>query len=121
MDDLIQLDVHLADEAEDPEYSDQVLRDLLYEVRQHDVEHADLQTRPGPAGTKGHEMMGVALQFAPPALSIVAAILGARLKSLRATVKFEGPLGGKRVKFEGTPKEFRAMLTQLARPADPAP
>ena len=116
MDESLRLSVHLDGSDDDPEAADEALRDLLFEVREHDVDSAVLEARAGPPGSKGADLAGLVVQVAPTLLSVMATLINRRMNQTRATVRFEGRVGGQRVKFEGSPSEFVTMLSTLHGP-----
>ncbi|MEZ4417786.1 MAG: hypothetical protein R3E10_18665 [Gemmatimonadota bacterium] len=113
MDESLRVSVRLESDQEDAEVAESNLRDLLFELRAQDVESAELEQAAGPPGTKGADLAALIVETAPALLSIVAALIHKKLKHTPATVKFEGRVGGQRVKFEGAPDAFATLLTTL--------
>jgi hypothetical protein len=92
---------------------DRMTRNLLFELRQTDVESAELvSVGTAPDGTKGD-----AITIGTLAMTVVPAVLPVVIEMIRAwagrregrTVKFKG----KGIEFEGSPEELQKLLDTL--------
>jgi hypothetical protein len=104
---------------------DALAHGLLRELRELDVESAELAAAgPAPAGAKA----GEAITLGAVALAVLPAILPKVLDYIQAwvlrgrgrVVKFKGKLAGHEVEFEGTAAELRMVLAALAQSDAPA-
>jgi hypothetical protein len=99
---------------------DTLARQLLSELREMEVESAEL-TRgdSAPAGTKSVDpvMAGsIAIAVLPTLLpKIVEGIQAWVLRGNNRTVKFKGTVGREMVEFEGTAEELQKLLTTLEK------
>jgi hypothetical protein len=111
----IQLNIEVsADDASEDEI-DRMIRHLLFEMRELDVESAQLaKGGPAPAGSKGDALtMGsIALEFLPAVLPSVFGLLQSWLSRGRGRyIKFKG-MG---IEFEGPPQELQKILDLLSK------
>ena len=108
------IEVNAADNTE--EELDRMTRQLLSELRQTDVESAEL-TRGGdaPRGTKAADpiTMGSIVISALPAVlpTVVSMVQAWTARGQGRTVKFKG----KGIEFEGSPEELHRLLESLEK------
>ena len=108
-----EIQVSAADATEDE--LDRLTRQLLKEVRETNVESADL-TRGGPApdGSKGDPITfgSIAIELMPAVLPSVIGLVQAWVtRGQGRTVKFKG----KGIEFEGSPEELQKLLASLEK------
>ena len=108
-----ELQVSVADATDDE--LDRLTRQLLKEVRETDVESAELaKGGPAPAGSKGDPitMGAIAIEVLPAVLpSVIALVQAWVMRGQGRTVKFKG----KGIEFEGSPEELQRLLTALEK------
>ena len=117
----VHLELRLKPDDEDPEQFDRFTRSLLSEVREHRVESAELmRSGSAPPGSKGLP------EFTP--IGIVATVgshlawdllkhVFLRLRHRHgATIRFEGTIDGRELRFEGGPDDFDKLLVKLGKP-----
>jgi hypothetical protein len=94
---------------------DSATRQLLSEVRELNVESAELiRNETGPMGSKGDPITigSIAIAVLPPVLpSVVALVQAWVMRGQGRTVKFKG----KGIEFEGSPEELQKLLTSLEK------
>src|SRR5262245_31720840 len=92
---------------------DRMTRQLLHELRDLDVESAELaKGKPAPAGSKGDPVMigSIVISSLPTVLPAVVALVQAwAARGQGRTVKFKG----QGIEFEGSPEELRKLLVSL--------
>lgn len=108
-----EIQVSVADATEDE--LDRLTRQLLKEVRETNVESAEL-TRGGPApdGSKGDPITfgSIAIELMPAVLPSVIGLVQAWVtRGQGRTVKFKG----KGIEFEGSPEELQKLLASLEK------
>lgn len=108
-----EIQVSVADATEDE--LDRLARQLLKEVRETNVESAEL-TRGGPApdGSKGDPITfgSIAIELMPAVLPSVIGLVQAWVtRGQGRTVKFKG----KGIEFEGSPEELQKLLASLEK------
>jgi hypothetical protein len=107
----LTLEVAAADATE--EELDGITRQLLSELRELNVESADLaKGESAPSGSKGDPITigNIALEVLPVAVpSVVAFVQAWVMRGQGRTVKFKG----KGIEFEGSPEEFQKLLERL--------
>ena len=113
--DFTQLNIEIRADDATEEDIDRMTRQLLSELRELDVESADL-TRGGPApkGSKGDPVTigSIVVSALPTALPAVVALVQAwTSRGQGRTVKFKG-MG---IEFEGSPEEFQKLLATLEK------
>ena len=113
--DLAQLNIEISASDVTEEDIDWMTRQLLSELRELDVESAEL-TRGGlaPAGTKGDPISigSIALELIPSVLpSVVGLIQAWASRGQGRTVKFKG-MG---IEFEGSSEDLHKLLETLSR------
>jgi hypothetical protein len=106
-----------------PEEVDALARGLLREVRELEVEAAELATAgAAPAGAKS----GDAITLGAVALAVLPAFLPKIMDFIQAwalrghgrVVRFKGKVAGQEIEFEGTAADLKAVLAALG-PAQP--
>ena len=113
--DLIQLNIEVSAGDATEDEIDRMTRHLLHEMRELDVESAQLaKGGPAPVGSKGDALtMGaIVLQVLPAVLPSVLGLLQAWVsRGQGRTVKFKG-MG---IEFEGSREEFQKVLEMLSK------
>lgn len=103
-----------ATDATDEEI-DRITRQLLSELRDTDVESAELtKAGPAPAGSKGDPITigAIAIVVLPAVLpKIIDSVQAWALRGQGRTVKFKG----KGIEFEGSPEELHKLLEKLEK------
>jgi len=113
--DLTQLNIEISASDATDEELDRMTRQLLSELRELDVESAEL-TRGGiaPQGSKGDPITlgSIALVVLPAALpKVFDLVQGWTTRGQGRTVKFKG----KGIEFEGSPEELHKLLEKLEK------
>jgi hypothetical protein len=98
---------------------DNMTRQLLSELRELDVESAELaKGGRAPDGTKSIDPVtigSIAIAVLPTALpKVVDAIQAWVLRGNNRTVKFKGRVGGQAIEFEGSAEDLQKVLTKLS-------
>jgi hypothetical protein len=98
---------------------DQMTRQLLSELRELDVESAELaKGEPAPTGTKAIDPVtigSIAIAVLPTALpKVIDAIQAWASRGSNRTVKFKGKVGGQAIEFEGSAEDLQKVLTKLS-------
>jgi hypothetical protein len=112
------IEVSAADATE--EEIDRMARQLLAELRETDVETAEL-ARGGelPSGAKSGEsitMGSIFLSALPTVLpSVITLVQAWAARGQGRTVKFKGKVGRQMIEFEGPPEELQRLLDTLSR------
>ncbi len=118
--DAIRLNLQVsADDASSDEI-DEMTRRLLAELRQTDVESAELAAGgPAPAGAKSAEVVTagtILLSVVPAALpKLIDFVQAWAMRGRGRTVKFKGKIAGQPVEFEGSPEDLQALLKTLQK------
>ena len=99
---------------------DRMTRNLLAELRETDVESAELVTSgPAPSGTKSTDPVttgAIVLAVLPTFLpKIVEFVQAWALRGHGRTVKFKGKISGQTVEFEGHPEDLQKILETLSK------
>lgn len=121
MDNLEPAHLHVEVSASDAteEDIDRMTRQLLAELRQTDVESAELaKGEPAPGGAKGDPITigSISMQILPAAIPGVIALVQAWItRGQGRTVKFKGKVGRDMVEFEGPPEELGKLLEALQK------
>ena len=105
---------------------DALARQLLAELREMELESADLASAgPAPEGTKSPEAitlgalaLAVLPSFLPKLIDLVQAWA---LRGQGRTVKFKGKLAGQEVEFEGSAEDLKVVLASLGAKSPPGP
>ena len=110
-----QLNIEISASDVTEEDIDWMTRQLLSELRELDIESAELpKGGTAPAGTKGDSMsIGfIALELLPAVLPSVVGLVQAWVsRGQGRTVKFKS----KGIEFEGSPEEFQKLLATLEK------
>lgn len=115
-----QLLVQVTTEDGDPDEVDYLTRQLLLELRQEDVESAELVREDSlPPGAKSVEAVtlgAIIMAVLPKAVPKVIELLQAWIqRGPGRRVKFKGEIGGETIEFEGDSKDFKAVLESLGK------
>ena len=97
---------------------DLMTRQLLYELRETDVESAELaKGGAAPHGTKSGDAVtvgSIVISALPTVLpGIVSLVQAWAARGQGRTVKFKGQVGGGTIEFEGPPQELQKLLDSL--------
>jgi len=116
--DLEQLHIEISASDATEEDIDRMTRQLLSELRETDVESADL-AKGGllPRGTKSGDAItvgSIVISALPTVLPAIVGLLQAWAgRGYGRTVKFKGSIGGGVVEFEGSPEDLQKLLDSL--------
>lgn len=114
---LTQLSIEISASDATEEDVDRMTRQLLSELRETDVESAELaKGGPAPAGSKGDPIAigTIALELLPSILpSVIGLVQAWASRGQGRTVKFKGKIGRQLIEFEGSPEEFEKLLAML--------
>src|SRR5688572_30651259 len=116
--DLTQLNIEISASDATEEDVDRMTRQLLSELRETDVESAEL-TKGGaaPMGTKSGEAVttgSILISALPTVIPAVIALVQAwAARGQGRVVKFKGKIGKEVIEFEGSPEEFEKLLATL--------
>ncbi len=118
--DVIQLNLQVSAEDASSDEIDEMTRRLLAELRETDVESAELATAgPAPAGAKSAEVVTagtILLSVIPAALpKLIDFVQAWAMRGRGRTVKFKGKIAGQAVEFEGSPEDLQAVLKTLQK------
>jgi hypothetical protein len=107
-----------------PEEVDQVTRQLLEDLRQMEIDSADLVSAgPAPDGTKAVDPVtlgAIAVAVLPTLLPKVVDFVQAwSQRGQGRSVKFKGKIGGQAIEFEGPADELKALIANLSSQAHP--
>ncbi len=122
MDELepIQLNLQISVDDATGDEIDQHARLLLAELREMDVESAELAPGgPAPVGAKSAEAIttgAVIMSALPAALPKIIDFIQARaMRGRGRTVQFKGRIAGNVVEFEGSPEDLQDLLKTLQK------
>ena len=111
--DLTQIDIEISAADATDEDIDRMTRQLLSELRELNVESAELaKGEAAPKGSKGDPITvgAIVVSSLPTVLPAVVALVQAwSSRGQGRTVKFKG----KGIEFEGSPEEFQKLLEKL--------
>ncbi|MFH5833005.1 hypothetical protein ACG2F4_10105 [Halalkalibaculum sp. DA3122] len=115
--------LQVSTEDGDPDEIDQLTRQLLRELREEEVESAELAKQGElPAGAKSVEAVtlgAIIMAVLPKAVPKVIELLQAWIeRGSGRIVKFKGEIGGEQVEFEGNSRDFKIFLESLNQPGD---
>ncbi|MDR8393016.1 hypothetical protein NC796_17805 [Aliifodinibius sp. S!AR15-10] len=102
----------------DPDEVDQLTRQLLMELRDEDVESAELvreasQTK-GAKSVEAITLGAIVMAVLPKAVPKIIELLQAWIeRGTGRRVSFKGNIGGENVEFEGDSKDFKVFLESL--------
>ena len=113
----LQLQVSATDAT--TEDLDEITRQLLTELREMDVQSAQLVTAgPAPSGSKAIDPVtvgSIAISVLPATLpKVVEAVQAWALRGSNRTVKFKGKVGRQAIEFEGSAEDLQKILAQLS-------
>jgi hypothetical protein len=114
-----QLSLEISADDASVEDIDRMTRQLLSELRDMDVESAELaKDSPAPAGTKSVDPVtagAIVIAVLPTVLpKIVEAIQAWVLRGSNRTVKFKGKVAGQAIEFEGSAEELQKLIASLS-------
>ena len=113
--DLTELNIEISASDATEEDIDRMTRQLLSELREMDVESAELaKGGPAPTGAKGDPIAigTIALELLPALLpSVIGMVQAWAARGQGRTVKFKG----RGFEFEGSPEEFEKLLATLEK------
>ena len=117
---LTQLSIEISASDATEEDIDQMTRQLLSELRDTDVESAELaKGGSAPAGTKSGDavtMGSIVISALPTVFPAVVGLVQAwAARGHGRTVKFKGKVGREVFEFEGSPEEFQKLLATLEK------
>ena len=114
-DELLKFELELQVNDTTEEELDKMTRNLLAELRETNVESANLVSiGKAPQGSKGDPITigQLALEVLPTAIpSVIALVQAWVMRGQGRTVKFKG----KGIEFEGSPEELQKLLTKLEK------
>jgi hypothetical protein len=109
----LHIEISVSDATE--EELDRMTRQLLSELRETDIESAELaKGGPAPMGSKGDPIAigSIVLEMLPDVMPVVIGLVHAwSTRGQGRTVKFKG----KGFEFEGSPEEFQKLLATLEK------
>ena len=115
---LIELNIGISISDSSDDDIDRMTRHLLVELRELDVESAQLaKGGPAPVGSKGDAitMSAIVLQVLPAVLpSVIGLVQSWVARGRGRTVKFNG-MG---IEFEGSPEDLQKILEMLSKGED---
>ena len=117
MEDTNKVEFHIEVSATDAtdEELDRTTRQLLSDLRELDVESAELEkSGPAPDGSKGDPITigTIAMEILPVAIpSVIALVQAWVMRGQGRTVKFKS----KGIEFEGSPEELQKLLASLEK------
>jgi hypothetical protein len=119
---IVQLDFQIGVADASEEELDALTRQLLSELRDLDVESAELgQAGAAPEGTKavdpitiGALAIAVLPNFLPKLIKFFQAWA---LRGQGRTVKFKGQVAGQAIEFEGSADELHKLIAMLSKPS----
>ncbi len=102
----------------DADSTDLLTRQLLEELREQDIESADLVTGEAVAGTKAVDPVtigAIVIAVLPGFITkLVEFVQAWTLRGQGRTVKFKGMLAGQQVEFEGSSQDFKNIIAMLS-------
>ncbi len=118
--DLLRLNLQISAADATPEELDETTRQLLTELRETDVESAELVSGgPAPTGTKSAEVVtagAIALAVLPNAVpKLLDFVQSWSMRAQGRTVKFKGTIGGQAIEFEGSAQDLQNLLQTLQK------
>jgi hypothetical protein len=118
--DLTQLNIEIVASDATEEDIDRMTRQLLSELRETDVESAELaKGGDAPRGTKSGDavtMGSIVISALPAVLPAVVALVQAwAARGQGRTVKFKGKVGKEVIDFEGSPEDLQRILETLSK------
>jgi hypothetical protein len=116
---LTQLNIEISASDATEEDIDQMTRQLLSELRETNVESAELaKGEDAPRGTKSGDtvaMGSIVMTVLPTILpTIVGMVQTWATRGHGRTVKFKGKVGREMIEFEGSPEDLQRLLETLS-------
>ena len=118
--DLTQLNIEISASDATEEELDRMTRQFLSELRETDVESAELaKGGDAPRGTKSGDpvaMGSIVMTVLPTILpAIVGMVQTWATRGHGRTVKFKGKIGREMIEFEGSPEDLQSLLETLSK------
>jgi hypothetical protein len=118
--DLTQLNIEISASNATEEDIDRMTRQLLSELRETDVESAELaKGGDAPRGTKSGDPVAIGSIVMTVLPTILPAIVGMvqtwATRGYGRTVKFKGKIGREMIEFEGSPEDLQKLLDTLLK------
>jgi len=117
---LSELYIEVTADGATEEDIDRMTRQLLSELREMDVERAELSNGgPAPAGTKAVDPIttgSLLVAVLPTVLpKVVDGVQAWVMRGSNRTVKFKGKIAGQAIEFEGSGEDLQRLLATLNR------
>jgi hypothetical protein len=117
---LTNLNIEISASDATEEDIDQMTRQLLSELRDTDVESAELAKGGiAPSGTKSGDLVtmgSIVISALPTVLPAVVGLVQAwATRGQGRTVKFKGKVGGQSIDFEGSADDLEKLLATLSK------
>jgi hypothetical protein len=117
---LIELNLEISTDDATEEELDRMTRQLLSELRDMNVESAELaKGGPAPDGTKSIDPVtigSIAIAVLPTTLpKVVDAIQAWVSRGSNRTIKFKGKVAGQTIEFEGSVEDLDKLLEKLEK------
>lgn len=118
-----QIQLQVKTEDGDPDEVDQLTRQLLLELRDEDVESAELLREsshtPGAKSVEAVTLGAIIMAVLPKAVPKVIELLQSWIeRGVGRRVIIKGEIRGRNIEFEGDSKDFKALLESLERSGD---
>lgn len=118
--DIIQLEIEISASDVTDEDIDFMTRQLLIELRETEVESAELvKDEMVPTGTKSGDPVttgSIVIAALPTVLPAVVGLVQVWIaRGQGRTVKFKGKIGREVIEFEGSPEDFQKLLETLKK------
>lgn len=118
--DPIELEIEVSAQDATEEDLDKLTRNLLGELREEDVEFAELAKSDfAPQGTKSVDPVtigSIVVAVAPTVLPKILEMAQAwATRGQGRTVKFKGKVNGQRIEFEGPAQDFEKLVASLSK------
>ena len=117
-DELLEFNLEISASDATQEELDNAARQLLVELKETDVESANL-TDGGPAETGSKP--GEVITIGSIAIAVLPAVLPKVVEAIQAwmtrnsTVKFKGKIAGQDIDFEGSPENLQKLIKSLSK------
>jgi len=116
---IIELNLEVSASEATGEEIDNLTRQLLTELRQTNVESAELgRGASAPAGTKSIDPItagAIAIAVLPPMLTkIIETLQSWLMRDRTRKLKFKGKVAGQTVEFEGSAEDFQKLIETLS-------
>lgn len=118
---LAEFTLHIGIDSGDLEQLDRTTRELLGEVRNLDIESADLiRSSIAPEGTKAIDPVtlgAIALVVGPSILpKLVDFLQSWVMRQSGRTIKFKGKIGDRDIEYEGALEDLKTLLSETSKP-----